>query len=239
MSFYMFFACILSYFIKGVAGFGNTLVFSTIMSFRTNNINISPVELLVSAPSNLLLLWQNRKGLNAKIWMPLVGMVFLGDLPGVFFLKLGSAERIKCFFGFVIVFLAVQMFFAERTHKKQQPNKLVTALFGLVSGLLCGLFGIGALLAAYVGRTAENTEDFKGNLSMVFCCESALRMVLYSATGIITTEIALQALTLLPFMLLGLGLGLLCVKKVPDKIVKYAVIVLLFLSGCSLILTNC
>ena len=40
-------AAILAYFIKGLCGFANTLVFTTLLSFGHSNISISPVELLL------------------------------------------------------------------------------------------------------------------------------------------------------------------------------------------------
>lgn len=47
LDFWMIFAVLCAYFVKGMCGFANTLVHSTILSFRENNINITPVEFLV------------------------------------------------------------------------------------------------------------------------------------------------------------------------------------------------
>ena len=46
-------ATLLAMFVKGLVGFGNTLVFDTITSYTANNVDISPVELLLTYPSNL------------------------------------------------------------------------------------------------------------------------------------------------------------------------------------------
>lgn len=239
MTIWMIAACIIAYFVKGMCGFANTLVFSTILSFTTNNINISPLELLVGLPSNMLIAWQNRRQLDAKVWVPLCGLVILGCIPGAFFLKLGNAGTIKCVFGAVVVLLAAEMFFRERAaSQKTKPNKLILAVLGLVSGMLCGLFGIGALLAAYVGRTTTKTASFKGNLCIVFTVENLFRLMLYIATGIITLDIAKQAVLLLPCMAVGLAVGMFCSRRLKESAVRNAIIVLLFFSGLSLILTN-
>ena len=37
-------ATVCAYFVKGLCGFANTLVFTTILGFTMNNINISPLE---------------------------------------------------------------------------------------------------------------------------------------------------------------------------------------------------
>ncbi|MBQ4512364.1 MAG: hypothetical protein II969_05185 [Anaerolineaceae bacterium] len=65
------FAGLLSGFIKGLCGVGDAPLFSSIMSFAQNNIDISPVNLIPSVFSNLLITWQNRKSLQTRIWVPM------------------------------------------------------------------------------------------------------------------------------------------------------------------------
>ena len=78
---------IVAYFIKGLCGFANTLVFTTILSFGVTNVNISPIDLLLGYPANLLLTWENRKKLDVKVYLPLSLMVLAGSIPGAFLLK--------------------------------------------------------------------------------------------------------------------------------------------------------
>lgn len=52
---YWILATLTAFFIKGLCGFANTLVFTSILSFGIVNANISPVELLIGYPSNLIL----------------------------------------------------------------------------------------------------------------------------------------------------------------------------------------
>ena len=40
-------ATFVAFFVKGVCGFANTLVFTSILSYGTANANISPTELLI------------------------------------------------------------------------------------------------------------------------------------------------------------------------------------------------
>ena len=42
-------------FIKGVCGFANTLVFTTILSFSFNNIQITPMDLIIGYPANVII----------------------------------------------------------------------------------------------------------------------------------------------------------------------------------------
>lgn len=70
-------AAICAFFIKGLCGFANTLVFTTILSFGNNNINISPVELILGYPTNVILVWKERKGIRWDVCIPLVVLVIV------------------------------------------------------------------------------------------------------------------------------------------------------------------
>lgn len=60
-------ATLCAFFIKGLCGFANSLVFTTLMSFRDSIINISPVILLINFPTNLIMVWNGRKSVDRKI----------------------------------------------------------------------------------------------------------------------------------------------------------------------------
>ena len=64
-------ASLCAFFIKGLFGFANTLVFTTILSFHTANVNISPVELILGYPSNIILAWKERRSIQWNICLPL------------------------------------------------------------------------------------------------------------------------------------------------------------------------
>ena len=63
----MIIAAIAAYFIKGMCGFANTLVFTSILSLGMDNVNISPLELRIAIPSNLIMIAQEHKHVNWRI----------------------------------------------------------------------------------------------------------------------------------------------------------------------------
>ena len=228
-------AAISAFFVKGLCGFANTLVFTSILSFGVNNASISPVELLLGYPGNLILAWKERKQINWKICGPLAALVMIGSIPGAFFLKNANTTVIKLIFGVVIILIGAEMLFREFYPRKMRKSKVFTVLVGVLSGILCGLYGVGALLGAYLSRVTDDSHAFKGNISVVFFIENTFRIVLYSCWGIITLEAAKQAVILLPFMLGGLGLGIFAGQRIPERFVKRLVIVLLMISGVVLV----
>lgn len=228
-------ATVSAFFVKGLCGFANTLVFSTIMSFELSNLNISPVELLLGYPTNAIIAYQERKAIDWKLCLPLAALVVLGSIPGMFLLKNADTGAIKLFFGVVIAAIGVEMLLRSRSSRQAKESRLVLGVIGLLSGVLCGLYGIGALLGAYIGRVAKDTGAFRANICVVFLVENTLRIALYSALGILNTGMLVQALRLAPLMILGLFLGVKSSAMLDERIVKRLVVVMLIVSGLSLI----
>ena len=231
-------ASLCAFFVKGLCGFANTLVFTTILSFGNSNINISPVELLLGYPTNVIPAWKERKSIDWKICGPLAVLVIAGSIPGIFLLKNTDTSVIKIFFGIVIVLIGLEMLFREFQTKKMKQSKAVLTFIGILSGILCGLYGIGALLGAYIGRVTTDSSSFKANICVVFFVENTFRIILYAVWGIITFDLFKQAVVLIPVMLIGLGLGMASSKILDEKIVKKLVIIMLIVSGAALVITS-
>ncbi|MCQ2515444.1 MAG: sulfite exporter TauE/SafE family protein [Saccharofermentans sp.] len=238
MDFLWIIATFVAYFVKGLSGFANTLVLTSILGFGSNNVNISPVELVVGFPSNIYLTWNNRKNLKPRIIIPLALMTIVGSIPGAFLLKHVNAAAIKVVFGVLIILIGIEMLLRNSGKLQIKESKIFLFIIGLLSGVFCGLFGVGALLAAYVGRFAKNSSEFKANMCAVFVVENAFRIILYSVIGVITWSSLKMSLILIPFMALGIFAGTRSSSKLKDKTVMTIVDILLILSGVSLIILN-
>lgn len=231
-------AALAAYFIKGLCGFANTLVFTSILSYHMENVNISPIDLLMGYPSNIILVWKNRKQLDYKIYLPLICLVLIGSIPGVLSLKNLDGGVIKLIFGFVVIALGTEMLIREYNNKKMKSSPIVLAVIGIVSGMLCGLFGVGALLAGYVGRVTDDMVSFKANISAVFIADNTVRVILYSILHIITFDTIKISILLIPFAMTGLIAGIKCAAIMDERRIRKIMAILLVLSGISLILKN-
>jgi len=231
-------AAVSAYFIKGLCGFANMLVFSAILSFGAANADISPIGLLLGLPTNLILTWKNRKSLDAKVFIPLSALVLAGSIPGAFMLKNVDVRSVKLIFGVVVVLLGAEMLMREYSQKAARSSRLMLVFIGVLAGLMCGLFGVGAMLAAYVGRVTDNGAAFKANISAVYIVENTFRIILYSALGLLTAETLKAFLLLVPFVLFGLFAGIKCSRIVDEKPIKKLTALLLTLSGISLVVKN-
>ena len=233
-----FIAAFTAYFVKGLCGFANTLIFTTILSFGAANASISPVDLLLGYPANLILTWKNRRSLDPKVFLPLAILVLAGSIPSAFLLKNVDVSSINLVFGFVVIALGMEMFSREFRKKRARSSKLPLAIIGVTAGMLCGLFGVGALMAAYVSHVTENDGSFKANISAVFIVDNTFRIILYKTLDLLTLGTVKSVLLLIPFALLGLFTGMKCCGRLNEKNVRKITIVLLILSGISLVLKN-
>lgn len=231
-------AVLVGYFIKGVAGFGNTLVVTGAMAFSRTNAELTPVELLLCVPTNLTLAIAHRRAIDWKLALPPLLMVLAGDVLGVFLLANVDVTAMKLVFGVVLILLGIEALWRER-HASAKPTHpaLLTAL-GVAAGVLSGLFGVGALLAAYFARVTKDEKTFKGSMCMIFAAENLFRVVAYSLTGLLTTATLTNTAMLLPFMAAGLFLGMKFSGKMNVRLMKLVVNVLLMFSGVALLMTN-
>lgn len=231
-------ATFVAFYIKGLCGFANTLVFTSILGFGVANVNISPVELVLGYPANFILTWKNRKHLDSKVYIPLCVLVLAGSIPGAILLKNVNAQSLKVVFGVAVILIGIEMLLREYQLLNIKDSKIFFWIVGILSGILCGLFGVGALLAAYVGRVTKTSDEFKANISAVFIVENTVRLVIYICLGVMTLGSIKQAIVLIPIVLVGLFAGIKSAAMLDEKIVKKLVIVLLIISGVMLVIKN-
>ena len=211
------------------------------MAVTARRGGLRPVELILTYPANIILMVKERKSLKWNVCLPLTALVVVGSIPGILLLKTADTTVIKIIFGIVTVFVAVEMFFRMgRKENKEEGivEKVLMFVVGLISGVLCGLYGVGALLGAFVGRKTDTLSAFKANMSFIFVVENTLRLVLYIILQILNFEILKKALIMIPFMFAGLLLGMFASRFVNEKHAKKIIILLLIISGISLVVTS-
>ena len=191
---------------------------------------------MLGTPSNFFIAIRERKGFRLRVVAPLAALMIAGCIPGALFLKFGNPALIKTLFGVGVTLVGLETLLIDRL--KLKPNRWVLGIIGITAGVMCGMYGIGALLVAYVTRTTKSPTEFRANVCFVFILVDIFRAILYLTTGIFTAEIFLTALKLAPFMAAGMGLGTLLAGKLKPRLVSKIIMILLVLSGISLTVTN-
>lgn len=231
-------AAFVGYFVKGVAGIGNTLVVTSAMAYTRTNAEITPVELLLCVPTNLAVTWVYRRHIDWKLAIAPLCMVLAGDALGVLLLKNVDVTAMKAVFGVVLILLSVEQLWRELRGKPSRAGHPALMLtLGISAGVLCGMFGVGALLAAYLSRVTTDDATYKGTMSIIFTIENFFRVLAYSATGLLTAVSLTRAAILLPFMGAGLFLGIRLSNRLNARTMRLIIGAMLLLSGLPLLLT--
>jgi len=236
---YLFAVVLAAFFVKGITGFGSTLVLAPLISFVVSNRFTTPVDLLTCIPTNAYLVWKNRKSIDFRTVAPLSIMLLAGVAPGIMLLKTGNDLLLKSILGVVIMALGIEMLYRKPGHKgSAKPNKLFLMTVGLISGVLAGMYGISAFLVAYISRTSEDRSQFRGNLCSLFLVEGIFRLIWYSTTGIMTMEVVKFTLFISPAAALGMYIGTRVDTGLKEETVRKATIYLLIVSGAALLLRS-
>ena len=231
-------AAFCAFFVKGLCGFANTLVFDTILGFGVNNVNISPVELVLGYPANITLVYKNRKHINKNIVIPLIIVVILGSIPGAIVLRYVNANIVKMIFGVMVTLVGINMMYREYKPSAGKSHKVFDIVIGILAGAMCGMFGVGVLLAAFVSKVTKTSTEFKANLSLVFIAENTFRFITYIFLGVMTFDSLIKAICLVPVMIIGLWVGMKAGDIMDEKLMKKLVIVFLIISGIAMIVNN-
>lgn len=236
---WLWFVTLFAFFIKGLCGFANSLVFTTLMSFSSSIVHISPIMLLLNYPTNLIMVWNGRKSLNWKICGPLCIMVIAGIIPGTFFFTNTDTRLLEGIFGVAVVLISLEMLFNKR--KAQPSGQKVNwklSLLGVLSGFVCGFCNTGVLVGTYLSKVTDNTQSFKANACIVYFLSDNIKLLMFLCLGVLSREILLEALSIFPIAMLGLWLGMKSSKIMNETIAKKVVLVMLIISGLGLVINN-
>ena len=236
---WLWLATLCAFFIKGLCGFANSLVFTTLMSFRESIVNISPIILILNFPTNLIMVWNGRKALDYKICVPLCAMVIAGIIPGTFFFTNTDTRLLEGIFGVVVVLIALEMLF--RKQKVRQPGQKVgwkLTCLGILSGFVCGFCNTGVLVGTYLTKVTNSTQAFKANACIVYFITDCIKIIMFICLGVLSRDILWRSITIFPIAMLGLWLGIKSSKIMNEAVAKKIVLVMLVISGIGLVVNN-
>lgn len=229
-------------FIMGLTGFGFGLVAMGVLPYvmtvaRANgHVLILGTTVIVAALVPVV-----RRVKLDLIWPLFVGAA-IGVPIGVFYLVRMNESVLRITLGVVIIAaVATQM---RRTdperaamNARTPTGRLITAGVGMAAGMLGGAFSVGGPpVVILIHQTLTDKTDIKANLLAYFMFSVAVRAPLLAASEILTREILINSLVVLPLLVAGLIAGNLLHTRLSTKVVRYVVMVMLIVSATLLIL---
>jgi len=230
-------AALLAYTIKGFSGFGPALiVVPTVSALYSPETALGTSTVIdVAVGIVLLLTWRptrDEMSLLAKLGLSIsVGTVMGALLAGVL-----PREALLLLIGISVLLLAVKLALSGTTAVPTGRWEIPPWLGGILAGISGGLVGIsGPFMVS--GTARYEKSSMRRLLVVVFLLEGLVKLIVYSANGILTRQSFDLSFRALPAIVAGLVVGAWLHNRVSQQLFLRILAGILFVAGLEPIVT--
>jgi uncharacterized membrane protein YfcA len=222
-------------FTQAVTGFGSALVAMPLLAQFIGVKTGAPLMALISLAMNAgLLLFQRQSFRWRAVWQLILAAVIAIPL-GILTVDVLSERVVLFSLGVLLVSYALYAWFAP--HLPRLTHPAWQYLFGVASGILAGAYNVGGPPAViYAGCKRWDADEFRSNLQALFLVENIFVLVGHTAQGNLTQEVLGLLWTAVPALVIGLAVGIVLDRYIPDALFRRLVLVLLVVLGIKLLL---
>ncbi len=193
--------------------------------------DVAVIVLLVNLPIEILVVRRSWSKIQWRGAILICCGVAVGVPLGTWILCAGEPAVVLTLLGGVLVVVGLS-FLCMPTRWRVQWKPWSAPPIGLVSGILAGLFGVGGPpVIIYYQLSGVGKAVFRGSLMAIFLLIALVRMVFYSAGGLITEPRLWSTLAVVPAVLLGVFVGSRIHIQLREETFKRIVSVVLVLIG--------
>lgn len=235
---YFCFIIVISYAIRGSAGFGGVTVplLAWVLSLKT----VVPMVTFLGLVSSIAILRTERRHIAWEDLRRILPWTALGVALGVYFFKiLEAATLARILGGFVLAYGSYALLITwRRPGKVELPMSAITPVAGTVAGFVGTLFGsmAGMFFAIYLDILRHRREVFRATVAAILFALGVLRGGAYVVTGEFTRDAIIACAVALPMMGIGIFVGDRINANLDDVAFKRLVAGILMISGLPLIL---
>jgi uncharacterized membrane protein YfcA len=232
------FVIVLSYAIRGSAGFGGVTVplLALTMSLKTVVPMVTVLGILSSA---LILCTEYRYIVWRDLWRVMPWCV-AGVGLGVYFFKIIDALTLTRMLGGFVLAYGLHSLWAtfRRSLKVKLPMFAVAPVAGMLAGFVGTMFGsmAGMFFAIYLDILKHGKDEFRATVAGILFGLGIFRGAGYIAVGEFTRDVVIACAVALPMMALGVFLGNRIHANLNDVMFRRLVAGVLVLSGIPLLL---
>jgi len=213
------------HFVKGFSGFGSAIVAAPLLALFMPLRTVVPLMALVSLPAGVFMVattWRHvawRETLLVSVGMIVTTWAGLPVLLAV------ENQVLKQAFAVVMVLFVLPALWGRGPVRQRRAHPLVTLLVGVVAGLTGILFAVpGPPLVLYFTYTmSDDVDRFRGTLSAILLINAAIQAVAFAGEGVLTVELLVLSVALVPVLVAGLWLGGWLVRRVQVRRFRQAV----------------
>lgn len=224
--------------IKGLLGFGPSLILIPILSFFLNIKDVIIITALADVLSSGIMFLKNRTVIRWKTIAYILCGLFIGTFIGVKILAIANPELLRKVLGLYIVLVVVKRIFFPSDNIPKQLKRFNSLITGIISGFFGGLFNInGPIIVLYLTKVFQHKATIRGMLAGIFFVDAVWRILLMLNERLISGyHLSTFSFVFLPFILLGLKFGTYLHLKLKEGEFKKFIEFLILIFGASLIL---
>lgn len=221
--------------VKGLTGFGFSLMAVAGLVLVAPPRSVVPVVLLMNSLTNLVLVLSVRREIQMRRMLPLAIAGVAGLPLGTYILVVADADVLRIVIGLSILLSATALLLGFR--KEVNRERLGSGVVGAASGILNGSVSIGGPpVVLFLSNLGLQKRTFRANLVAYFLCINLAAIPLYYAGGLLTAEVFGMFALLLPALALGGLTGAKLVNRVSERafrIIALAVVMVAALMAVS------
>ena len=215
----------LAFFFKGIAGIGVSTVAVPILSLIIGAKQIVVLSSIVNVIGGLVMYRVDPQPAPRRYWCPIAALMIFGAVIGGIALKLTPVKSFEKILGIAILAAGI-WFIIWRGKKKsssfqeQMPPKACAGdyLIGFIGGLSGGFVGINSpIFILYFGSYLAK-GPMRRLLVLILLPSAVSKVVIYTALGLMNSQILLYSVICLPGLLLGIYFGNRTFFRISEKI---------------------
>lgn len=220
--------------LQTVTGFAGTLL---AMPFSIRLVGVEQAKTVLNIftmAACFLITVQNRKYIDWKILVRMIGGMLAGMLAGIWLFQLIPLQILLKLYASLIILIALK----KMLFKKEIPlPSWAMPVILLGAGIIHGMFiSGGALLVVYAVNVLKDKETFRATIAPVWVILNAILCVSHYQSGYYTTDtLVVTGFSMIP-LVFSIAVGNLIYKKVSQRQFLQITYILLLIAGVSLIL---
>ena len=216
--------------IKGLTGFGFSLLAVPVLVLLLGPRTAVPVIILLNAVTNVVLFIGSRKAASLRQIIPLI-VTGIATVPiGMLLLLALDASVIKLVVGCVTVLFALAFLTGFRRPVRNETRGFAVA--GVISGTLNGLISTGGPpVILFLTNQGVSKRPFRASLITYFLFLNIATVPIYFAGGLLSSSIAGYAMLLLPALFLGALTGSRLLSRIPERAFRITALVIVMIAG--------
>lgn len=223
-------AVVFASFVRGVSGFGLILVLAPILLLILSPTDVVVITLLLGLMSNSLVIFYFFKNINLMKILPIAVSSTFGIPVGAWIITTVSPSTLKVIIGGVTVASAILL--SLGLSKKFKREKLVSSIAGLISGVLASSTGMsGPPVVLFMHNQNWERELIQSSLAIYFSYANIVSLLALGVSGLVNIPVIISAVSLIPALLAGLGLGIVVFRRLNTRYFRLITIAIVIVTG--------